>query len=125
MKTCICDFCKKNEATRQYKVMRKYLVFPHTTEKVDMCDDCYIALFVKKGAIETKDRLWIPVEKMRPASGQKVMAFVSQADPLVKHNIILTEYHEEKYWSDGNILAWMPLPEPYPYRKEEAANVVT
>ena len=46
MKTCICDFCKKHEATRQYKVTRKYLVFPHTTEKVDICDDCYCSLFV-------------------------------------------------------------------------------
>jgi len=49
MKKCICDFCEKKTADRRYKATKKYLTFPWgATQKVDICDDCYIALFIKK-----------------------------------------------------------------------------
>ena len=49
MKKCICDFCEQKTADRRYRVKRTYLTFPFTgPEKVDICDDCYIALFVPK-----------------------------------------------------------------------------
>lgn len=52
MKTCICDFCETKTADRRYKATRKYLTFPWgATQNVDICDDCYIALFVKKKTI--------------------------------------------------------------------------
>lgn len=48
MDKCICDFCNKKEADRRYKVRRTYITFPFTrNEKLDICDDCYILLFVK------------------------------------------------------------------------------
>jgi hypothetical protein len=48
MNKCICDFCKTKGADRRYKVRRTYITFPFTKkEKVDICDDCYILLFVK------------------------------------------------------------------------------
>ena len=55
MKTCICDFCETKTADRRYKATKKYLTFPWgATRKVDICDDCYIALFVKKEAKKTE-----------------------------------------------------------------------
>lgn len=49
MNMCICDFCEKKQADRRYKATKKFLTFPWgATQKVDICDDCYIALFVKK-----------------------------------------------------------------------------
>lgn len=49
MKKCICDFCENKEADRRYQVKRTYLTFPFGgPERVDICDDCYIDLFVPK-----------------------------------------------------------------------------
>ena len=54
MKKIICDFCKKNEATRLYKVKQKVLVpcwkydlvFPKPAwVKRDICKECYDKLF--------------------------------------------------------------------------------
>ena len=47
----MCDFCEKKEADRKYKVKRRFLrgAFDTTSYKeLDICDDCYIRLFVKK-----------------------------------------------------------------------------
>lgn len=146
MKTCICDFCETKTADRRYKATKKYLTFPWgATQKVDICDDCYIALFVKKEAKKTEpqpakdssgrpvpppipmperyhkeaeDSGWILVKERSPEWGQLVLAAVSQKDPLVTHSVILTDYKGEGYWNDGNIIAWMPAP-INPYIKEE------
>lgn len=54
MKKIICDFCKKNTATRLYKVKQKVLVpcwkydlvFSKLTwVKKDICKECYEKLF--------------------------------------------------------------------------------
>lgn len=58
MTKCVCDFCKEKNADRRYKVKRTYLTFPFTkNEKVDICDDCYIKLFVKKHEVCDVDGL--------------------------------------------------------------------
>lgn len=54
MKKIICDFCKKNEATRSYKVQQRILVPCYKYELVfsklkwirrDICKECYNKLF--------------------------------------------------------------------------------
>jgi len=45
MNKCICDFCREKNADRRYEARK----FPFTKKKkVDICDDCYIKLFVQK-----------------------------------------------------------------------------
>lgn len=55
MKKCICDFCKTKEADRRYKVRRTYFGVPfEQNRQVDICDDCYIKLFVKGEKIQNE-----------------------------------------------------------------------
>ena len=45
MNKCICDFGREKNAYRRYEARK----FPFTKKKkVDICDDCYIKLFVQK-----------------------------------------------------------------------------
>lgn len=57
---------------------------------------------------------WIPVTEKLPTIDQYVLVLVNPAIEK-EHPIIISsrEKGKEKYWTDGTILAWMPLPEPY------------
>ena len=58
---------------------------------------------------------WIPVSERLPKVGEYVLASISRWGG-VKHDVIIIEYMdlgEEKFWKDGTITAWKPLPEPY------------
>ena len=54
---------------------------------------------------------WIPVSKELPNFNDIVLASVYYDDKSTRPVII--KYGGEKFWLDGTIKAWMPLPEPY------------
>ena len=54
---------------------------------------------------------WIPVTEELPKIDQYVLALVNPAIER-EHPIIISSRDKgnEKYWTDGTIIAWMPLP---------------
>jgi len=60
---------------------------------------------------------WIPVSERLPNFNDIVLASTnSDYDEL---RIVMTVYNAERFWFDGKITAWMPLPEPYKEKEEE------
>lgn len=60
---------------------------------------------------------WIPINEKLPNFNDIVLASTdSDYDEL---KVILTVYSGEKFWFNGKIKAWMPLPEPYKAESEE------
>ena len=67
-------------------------------------------------AIEVVEKLpkvgeWIPCSERLPSYGDKVLASVDVFKG--RHPVTIIEYGGECFWTNGTILAWMPLPEPY------------
>lgn len=55
---------------------------------------------------------WIPCESGRmPVLGQTVLACINPS--VAEHEIILARYEDYKWWHDGTVIAWMPLPSPF------------
>lgn len=60
---------------------------------------------------------WIPVSKGLPNFNDTVLASAYYDDKSTRPIII--KYSGEKFWLDGTIKAWMPLPEPYKAESEK------
>ena len=55
---------------------------------------------------------WIPVEQELPEYGKAVLTITQ--DDTYEVNHVIDEECGEWFWEDnGNVIAWMPLPEPY------------
>ena len=79
-------------------------------------EEVLMALQINKNLVEQLERRWIPVTERLPESGQEVLAYI-------KHNYAedgwraYRVYEYTDHWVGmGNlceVIAWMPLPEPY------------
>ena len=56
---------------------------------------------------------WIPVSEDMPRFGEKVLCSLNLDNPTIIHPVIISTRNTDKYWYDGTIVAWQPLPEPY------------
>ena len=57
---------------------------------------------------------WIPCNEKLPKYKAMVIVSVNKAyEEDGWFGIGIAEYRYQKWWKDGTIAAWMPLPEPY------------
>jgi len=61
---------------------------------------------------------WIPVSEKLPDMGKYVLCSVNKIYES-DLEVIITQFHNEGWWTDGRIKAWMPLPKPYKTESEE------
>lgn len=61
---------------------------------------------------ENPELHWIPVTERLPEYGEEVLTITQ--DDVYEVNHVIDDVHDEWFWEDnGNVIAWMPLPEPY------------
>lgn len=71
---------------------------------------------VKDGKIDDK---WIPVSERLPDMGKYVLCSVDKNHVYESDlEVVITQFRNEGWWTDGRIKAWMPLPEPYKESEE-------
>lgn len=57
---------------------------------------------------------WIPVSERLPDMGKYVLCSVDKNHVYESDlEVVITQFRNEGWWTDGRITAWMPLPEPY------------
>jgi len=57
---------------------------------------------------------WIPVTEKLPDMGKYVLCSVNKINVYESDlEIVIVQFHNEGWWTDGRIKAWMPLPKPY------------
>lgn len=56
---------------------------------------------------------WIPVSEDMPRLGERVLCSLNLDNPTIIHPVVISTRNTDKYWYDGTIVAWQPLPEPY------------
>lgn len=84
------------------------------------CSDCSRRkLYQKRYEDGLNANKWIPVSEQLPTFGEKVLCSLNPDNPTIIHLVIISVRNTEKYWYDGTIVAWQPLPEPYREKVEE------
>ena len=75
---------------------------------------------VKDGKIDNK---WISVTERLPDPDEYVLCSVNK---LYESDleIIIAQFHDEGWWKNGRIKAWMPLPEPYKADKKDCTTCI-
>ena len=65
-------------------------------------------------AIGENQPKWIPVSERLPDMGKYVLCSVDKNHVYESDlEVIITQFRNEGWWTDGRIKAWMPLPKPY------------
>ena len=76
----------------------------------------FIALCADEGSSENK---WIPISERLP----EIHNYMQEYIVTIKGNLIRTAFFTEtngkSWWSIDDVIAWMPLPEPYKQEVEE------
>lgn len=68
--------------------------------------------------INVRSNGWIPVEKAIPEDGQPIIATFTDGS-VYQANFKLFLHENPEYAHNHNVIAWMPLPEPYKPEKGE------
>ena len=56
---------------------------------------------------------WTPVSERLPALGERVLCSLNLDNPTIIHPVAISTRNTDKYWYDGTIVAWQPMPDPY------------
>ena len=80
--------------------------------------DMFLKEIDKLPTVQPKKGEWIPVSDRLPDPDEYVLCSVNK---LYESDleIIIAQFHNEVWWKNGRVKAWMPLPEPYKAESEE------
>jgi len=80
--------------------------------------------------VEPQEPKWIPVLERSPEKSGKYLAYIINKKDNKLQYIMTCEYLVDGYWhwfpddecASDNVIAWMPLPEPYKSQESEVLN---